>query len=62
MFKPTADKKGLIELSIKQRDQWLGYQFDKARSPWPQLPENSQERPIRHSRQQTMSPRRPESQ
>lgn len=61
MFKPTADKKNLIELSLKQREQWLNYQFDKIRSEWPRLQEEVPERPIRHSRQTTMSPRRPES-
>ncbi len=29
MFKATKDKKDIVELSIKQTEQWLTYQFDK---------------------------------
>lgn len=62
MFKPTADKKGIIELSLKQRDQWLNYQFDKARSTWPELVTATEVKPIKHSRDKNVTLRRTGSQ
>ena len=45
MFKPTTDKKGIIELSVKQRDQHMNYLYDKARSQWPSLSPIPEQKP-----------------
>lgn len=35
MYKGTKDGKGLIELSLKQREQYLAYTFDRLKTDTP---------------------------